>query len=104
MPMTRRRRPSIMPKTTWTLTDVDKGIYIEHVSITPDNVGGPATGYAVKKSTLRGGLCDGVDVVEVDNGSFRFVAVPTRGMGIWRARYGRVCLGWKSPVTGAVGP
>jgi galactose mutarotase-like enzyme len=43
-------------------------------------------------------------VVEVDNGTFRFVVVPTRGMGIWNAMLGAMRLGWKSPVKGPVHP
>jgi hypothetical protein len=43
-------------------------------------------------------------VVEVDNGRLRFVVVPTRGMGLWRANCGPVQLGWKSPVRGPVHP
>ena len=62
----------------------------------------PAT--RVSKRTLRGGRREGVDVVEVDNGRLRFVAMPTRGMGIWRASCGDVQLGWKSPVKGPVHP
>jgi galactose mutarotase-like enzyme len=45
-----------------------------------------------------------VDVIEVDNGTIRFVVIPTRGMGIWHARQGNVQLGWKSPVRGPVHP
>jgi hypothetical protein len=43
-------------------------------------------------------------VVEIHNGRFRFVVVPTRGMGIWRAAMGEVQLGWRSPVKGPVHP
>jgi galactose mutarotase-like enzyme len=45
-----------------------------------------------------------VDVIEVDNGTIRFVVIPTRGMGIWNARQGNVQLGWRSPVRGPVHP
>ncbi len=93
-----------MPKKTWILTDIDADIYQKHISLGPDHVGGSARGYSVIKRTLRGGRRDGVDVVEVDNGRLRFVAVPTRGMGIWRASCGDVQLGWKSPVKGPVHP
>ena len=85
------------PRRTWTLTDVDAGIYVEQLSLGPDQVGGPARGYRVTKRTLRGGLSDGVDVIEIDNGLFRFVVIPTRGMGVWRASCGAMQLGWKSP-------
>ncbi len=93
-----------MPRKTWTLTDVDAGIYLEELSLGPDLVGGLARGYRVTKRTLRGGLSDGVDVIEVDNGRFQFVVVPTRGMGLWRASCGNVQLGWKSPAKGPVHP
>ena len=82
-----------MAKKTWTLCDVDQDIYMEGITLTPSQVGGAAQGYSVAKRTLRGGLRDGVDVIEVDNGSFRFVVVPTRGMGIWNA-HGRARSAW----------
>ncbi len=93
-----------MAKKTWTLTDVDQDLYVERLKLSPNDVGGPAAGYAVAKRTLRGGLREGVDVIEVDNGRFRFVVVPTRGMGIWRAAQDDLVLGWKSPVKGPVHP
>jgi hypothetical protein len=93
-----------MSRKTWTLTDVDAGIYVEQISLGPDQVGGSARGYRVTKRMLRGGLSDGVDVIEIDNGRFRFVVVPTRGMGVWRASCGNVQLGWKSPAKGPVNP
>jgi len=93
-----------MAKKTWTLCDVDRDIYVERIALSPTQVGGTARGYSVTKRTLRGGLRDGVDVIEIDNGSFRFVVVPTRGMGIWNAMSGYIHLGWKSPVRGPVHP
>jgi hypothetical protein len=93
-----------MAKQTWTLTDAATGTHLETVALAPANVGGKATGYSVTKRTLRGGLRDGVDVIEVDNGRFRFVVVPTRGMGLWNASLGEVHLGWRSPVKGPVHP
>ncbi|NQU25402.1 MAG: aldose 1-epimerase family protein [Candidatus Nealsonbacteria bacterium] len=93
-----------MAKQIWTLTNVAKDIFVDQLSLSPENVGGTAGGYSVVKRTLRGGLRDGVDVIEVNNGAFRFVVVPTRGMGIWRAALGDLRLGWNSPVTGPVHP
>ena len=93
-----------MSRKTWPLTDVDAGIYVEQLSLGPDQVGGRTSGYRVTKRTLRGGLSDGVDVIEIDNGLFRFVVVPTRGMGLWRASCGAMQLGWKSPAKGPVHP
>ncbi len=93
-----------MAKKTWTLTDVEQDVYAESLLLSPAEVGGAARGYTVSKRALRGGLRQGVDVVEVDNGALRFVAIPTRGMGIWNAMLGDVRLGWNSPVKGPVHP
>jgi galactose mutarotase-like enzyme len=93
-----------MAKMSWTLTDCEADAYLDELSVGPDDVDGKATGYSVVKRTLRGGRSDGVDVVEIDNGTFRFVVIPTRGMGIWRAALGDLSLGWKSPVQGPVHP
>ncbi len=93
-----------MAKKTWTLTDVDNNKYVEQIDLCPDDVAGAAGGYSVHKRTLRGGLRDGVDVIKVDNGNFRFTVIPTRGMGLWRASLGDVHLGWQSPARGPVHP
>jgi len=89
---------------TWVLTDLEEDVHLESLSLGPEDVGGQAQGYSVVKRTLHGGLRSGVDVVEVNNGRFRFVVVPTRGMGLWRASLGQVKLGWRSPVCGPVNP
>jgi hypothetical protein len=88
----------------WTLTDVSSGVYIDDLRVTHDQVGGDAKGYEVSKRTLRGGLCDGVDVVRIDNGRLEVELLPTRGMGIWRMALDGVDLGWHSPVRGPVHP
>ena len=93
-----------MPKKTWLLTSVDQDVYVDHLAITPPLVGGAAQGYSVVKRRLQGGLRDGVDVIEVNNGRLQFVIVPTRGMGVWRARLGDVQLSWQSPAHGPVNP
>ncbi len=93
-----------MAEKTWTLTDVENDVFVEELILGPDDVEGDASGYRVAKRTLRGGLRDGVDVVEVDNGTLRVVVVPTRGMGVWRASLGDLTLGWESPVAGPVHP
>lgn len=66
--------------------------------------GGPAEQWSVHSYTLRGGLQEGVQVVEIDNGKLRFAVLPTRGMGIWKADCGDVELGWDSPVKDPVNP
>ncbi|MGQ9573970.1 MAG: aldose 1-epimerase family protein [Thermoguttaceae bacterium] len=93
-----------MTQKTWTLADVEQDIYVDSLMVRPADVGGPATGYSITKRTLHGGLRQGVDVIEVDNGRLRFVVIPTRGMGIWNARLGELRIGWKSPVKGPVHP
>jgi galactose mutarotase-like enzyme len=93
-----------MPKRTWTLTDVEQDLDVEQITLGPDHVGGTASGYSITKRSLQGGLRQGVDVIELNNGALRFVVVPTRGMGIWRASLGPLRLGWQSPVKGPVHP
>jgi hypothetical protein len=93
-----------MAKKTWILGDVEQDTYVDHLALGPEQVGGKATGYSVTKRTLRTGASRGVEVVEIHNGRLRFVVLPTRGMGIWRASLGDLHLGWKSPVKGPVHP
>ena len=85
----------------WILTDVERDIHIDELQLGPREVG---DGCAVRKRTLRGGLRDGVEVVEVDNGVLKFTVLPTRGMGLWRAAVGEMQVGWQAPVKGPVHP
>ncbi len=93
-----------MATRSWTLTDHDRDIFVDQVTLGPEEAGGAATGYSVVKRRLQGGLSQGVDVIEVRSGDFRFTVLPTRGMGLWRAGLGDIELGWKSPVRGPVHP
>jgi hypothetical protein len=88
----------------WTLTDVSSGVYVDHLKLTHDRVGGDAKGYEVSKRTLRGGLCEGVDVIRVDNGRLELEILPTRGMGLWKMWLDGEQIGWHSPVRGPVHP
>lgn len=65
---------------------------------------GAASNWSVKSYTLRGGLQEGVQVVEVNNGKLTFAILPTRGMGIWKGQCGDITLGWDSPVKDPVNP
>ncbi len=65
---------------------------------------GASADWSVKSYTLRGGLQEGVDVVEVNNGKLSFAILPTRGMGIWKGQCGDVRLAWDSPVKDPVNP
>jgi hypothetical protein len=87
---------------SWVLTDRATDTCVESLELTADDLG--CAGASVRKRVLRGGLSDGVDVIEVDNGEFSFTVLPTRGMGIWRGRYRGLDVGWQAPVTGPVHP
>jgi len=93
-----------MGPSTWILTNADDSTYVDRLEITPQQVGGKADGYRIDKHRLQGGPRDGVDVVHVDNGTIRFVVVPTRGMGLWKAWCDGEQIGWNSPVPGPVHP
>ena len=84
------------------LTDTHQGVWVEAAEWTGDQIG--HTGASIRKRALRGGYCDGVDIVEVDNGEFSYTILPTRGMGIWRGRYHDLDVGWQAPVPGPVHP
>jgi hypothetical protein len=90
---------------SWTLTDVAGDLWIDSFAADNDALRLPTPhDWSVRKRTLRGGLRDGVDVVEVHNGPLSFVVLPTRGMGLWRGAYRGHFLGWRSPVRGPVHP
>jgi Domain of unknown function (DUF4432) len=87
---------------SWILTDVDKNLWRDNLFLEHEELGVPDC--TVSKQTLRGGLRDGVEVVEVTNGDLSFSILPTRGMGIWKGQYRGMALGWKAPVNGPVHP
>lgn len=60
--------------------------------------------WSVHTYTLHGGLQEGVEVVEIYNGTLGFAVLPTRGMGIWKGQCGEVTLEWGSPVKTPVHP
>jgi len=88
----------------WLLTDTKNGIWTDSIELGAKALGVKGAKISIVKKTLRGGLCDGVDVIEVNNGALSFTILPTRGMGIWKASYGGMRIGWDSPVNGPVHP
>jgi len=54
--------------------------------------------------TLSGGRQEGVVEIVLDAGDMKLSLLPTRGMGIWWAKYKGKSLFWKSPVREAVHP
>ena len=90
---------------TFVLTDVEQSVWTPSFVLDESSLPlGTDAVWRVEKRTLRGGLQEGVDLVEVDNGELAFTIVPTRGMGIWQGSYRGVFLGWDSPVKDPVHP
>jgi hypothetical protein len=90
---------------TWTLTDIVHDVWLESFSTGSDRLQlGPAQHWSVHKRTLRGGLRDGIDLIEVDNGAFSYSILPTRGMALWQGEYHGIHLGWRAPLHGPVHP
>ncbi len=87
------------------ITYVDTGVFSENWSI--DSSTQRLTGsdqWSVSSRILRGGVSDGVQVVDVNNGELSVSVLPTRGMGLWRADYHGIPVGWNSPVKRPVHP
>lgn len=91
-----------MAESIWVLTDSEQGIH-EAEFESPEPAKGEAN-YSIKRQTLRGGVREGVDTIEIDNGAVKFSVVPMRGMGLWKAWAGDTEYGWKSAVKGPVHP
>jgi hypothetical protein len=91
---------------TFVLTDTSRDLWIESFAAGDEALGLPeASGCSISKRRLRGGRREGVDLVDVNNGSLSFSIIPTRGMGIWRGACQGVRLGWDSPARdGPVNP
>ena len=88
------------------LNDQSSDVWLETFSVDATDLGLAGDfPWSVKKQRLRGGRRDGVDLIVVDNGAFRFSVVPTRGMGLWKGWFEGNRVGWDSPVTdGPVNP
>src|SRR5687768_16549705 len=98
-----------MADNSWTLTDTQHGIWLERFEVKNHNLPGVGQPVTIVKRRLHGGLSDGVDLIEIDNGPLIFTVVPTRGMGIGnlhlRDANGIVRrIGWQSPIVGPVHP
>jgi hypothetical protein len=89
----------------WTLTDVQGDVWLDSFAAGSDSLHLPTPfDWSLRKRTLRGGLRDGLDLIEVHNGVLSFSILPTRGMGLWRGDYRGHPLGWRSPIVGPVHP
>lgn len=71
----------------------------------PVDQGGIVLGpLAVRWQRLRGGLREGLLLVELVAGTTQVFILPDRGMGIWSIVSDTVRLGWQSPLQGPVHP
>jgi hypothetical protein len=95
-----------MAKKTIILTDVAAGVWTDSFELreSAEFRFAGAHHWSITKRTLRGGLSDGIDVVELNNGVLALSILPTRGMGIWRGRCRGIEVGWNSPVRQPVHP
>ena len=94
-----------MPAEHRVITDVASQVWHDHFEWTGAKL--PLNGHqnwAVRQRRLRGGLSDGVDVLEIDNGKLKLEVLPTRGMGVWRGSFQGLPIGWTSPVQQPVHP
>jgi len=90
---------------SWILTDVAGDVWLDSFAVSNETLRlATPHGWSIRKRTLRGGLRDGVDLVEVHNGALSYALLPTRGMGLWRGEYRGNFLGWRAPVLGPVHP
>jgi hypothetical protein len=102
---TKSRAATVTRYKSWILTDTASDLWLDSLSVANDSLRLPTPhDWSIRKSTLRGGVRDGVDVVEIHNGALSFTVLPTRGMGLWRGEYRGNYLGWRSPVHGPVHP
>src|SRR5262249_48095240 len=90
---------------TWVLTDAASNVRLDRFRVANDALRlATPHDWSLSKHTLRGGLRDGVDLIEVHNGALAFSVLPSRGMGLWRGEFRGNFLGWRSPVAGPVHP
>jgi hypothetical protein len=94
-----------MATESWTITDLERDVWLDAFAKTSKDLKLPSeVTWSINKRTLRGGLRDGVDLIELHNGALSFSVLPTRGMGIWKGNYKGLALGWDAPVRGPVHP
>ena len=90
---------------TWILTDAVNDVWLDTFVTSSDRVPlGPGPDWSIRKRTMRGGLRDGIDLIEVHNGALSYSILPTRGMGLWQGHFHGQFLGWKAPIHGPVHP
>ncbi|MEM2489229.1 MAG: aldose 1-epimerase family protein [Thermoplasmata archaeon] len=87
------------------IIDTESQIYVENWKISNQDIDLDSTHeWYIHKRRLYGGKQDNVDIIEINNGLFSFIVVPTRGMGIWKGKFKNCFLGWNSPIKQLVNP
>lgn len=88
------------------LSSVEKNILVDDRTYTAGDFGVSAASadWSVTKTTLRGGMQNGVELVTIDNGEIEIEIIPTRGMNVMCVRGNGLTLGWDSPVKEIVHP
>jgi hypothetical protein len=90
---------------SWILTDVLNDVWLDSFAVGNDSLRlATPHDWSIRKRTLRGGLRDGVDLIDIHNGALSYALLPTRGMGLWRGEYRGNFLGWRAPILGPVHP
>lgn len=87
---------------THVLVDASESFVHDHAQI--HHGYSPTATWQARFRSCRGGRSEGVQVVELDNGSMCIDVLPTRGMGIWRVRRNGKTLGWQAPLSEPVHP
>jgi len=77
---------------TTILTDLSRNITADHAAVQSPG------GVSASLKTLHGGRRNGVQVLDLTDGHLSVSVIPTRGMGLWRARFNDTVIGWASPV------
>lgn len=93
-----------MTKTFSVSSSEDNFVIPDGIVVSSDAFSNHSTRWAVSKTTLRGGVQEGVEVISVDNGAMSIRILPTRGMSILDAHVGETRLGWDSPIQQVVHP
>lgn len=93
-----------METKTFKLIDADEDLALDAFEFNGEELGGAAASCSVRLRTLRGGLRDGVRLLEIESGPLRVAILPDRGMSIWKMWHGETEIGWPSPIRGPVHP
>lgn len=95
-----------MKSTHILLTDVNSQTWIEDIQLNADSHSefSSEANWSIRKTQLHGGVSEGVDLIELDNGVLQLSLMPTRGMGIWKGSCHGLPLEWNSPVKNPVNP